>query len=157
MAGQGGRKRIPDKIKQIKGTDQKCRRSKAPSVQSASAMTIPPWLVEGAELYFESIVAELETLGLASNTYSGIAAALAIRLHEIEECNEIILREGRTYTSVGATGTELVKGHPAVAQRNEALRHMQSLSSELGFTPTAINRVGAAGQPKEEKKGFGSL
>lgn len=88
-----------------------------------------------------------------------------MRIYEIEECNRIIQAEGRTYKSetVGKTIIDpvtnepktmikvMVKGHPAVGQKNEAMRHLQSLLAEFGLTPAAIGKIGA-GDGKEKKK-----
>ena len=47
----------------------------------------------------------------------------------------------------------MVKGHPAVGQRNEAMRHLQSLLAEFGLTPASISKVSVT-KKEEDKNDF---
>ncbi len=96
-------------------------------------------------------------MGYLSGSHTEMLALAALRLAEVEELTALIEREGPTYFTIRAVvdahGSPLVgpdgkamysklkKGHPAVSQRSEALRHAQSLLSELGLSPSAMNRI----------------
>lgn len=146
-----GKKAIPDKIKVLKGTNQKCRMRKTDLKQSNGELEYPDWLLKGAENYFDQIKAELIEIGLNSKTYSVVAAMAAERILEIVTCNVDIEENGE----VDRTGS-FPRSNPAVSQRNEARRHLHSLLSELGLTATAVGRLGKAREP-EKKQGFGGL
>lgn len=146
-----GRKATPDIVKEAKGTNQKCRERKVSLKQAPGGIRAPEWLRKDAMKYFEAIRNELDLIGLNSRTYSLIAAMAASRQIEIENCNLDIETNGTKIEN----GT-LIRINPSVTQLNEAMRHLQSLSTELGLTATAVGRVGKI---KEEKDptGFGGL
>lgn len=156
MPGPAGRKAIPDNIKVLKGTNQKCRMRKSGAKQAAGEISMPPFLIsERAKMYFELLREELKLIGMNSRTYSFIAALAAGRMAEIDECEEIVARDGRVLP--GQAPNFVSRTNPAVSQLSEAKRHLQSLCSELGLTPTALGRIGKAKEPEAESKGFGGL
>ena len=147
MPGPAGRKAIPDNIKILKGTDQKCRMRKPEVRHAPCEIQRLDWLPDGAVAYLDGIRAELGTVGLNSSTYSIIANLAARRMCEIHRYDAIVDLEG-----------DMVEGkrHPLIPAINEAQRHLQSLCSELGLTATAIGRIGRKVEP-EKVQGFGGL
>ena len=87
---------------------------------------------------------------MASATDTEVVAMAAQRMAEIEELSAVLAKEGLTYETETASGSMMVRAHPAVGQRNEAMRHLQSLLSELGLTPAARSRVTAAKSTKQD-------
>jgi len=146
-----GRKAIPDHIKVLKGTDQPCRMRNQSKKHSKAEILAPDWMDSGASEYFEHIGSELSGVNLNSQTYSYIAALAASRMAEIKECDELIAAEGRLIASANT-----VRANPVVAQRSDAMRHLQSLCSELGLTPTSIAKAGIK-TGNEKKTGFKGL
>ncbi len=164
--GQGGRKRKPDHLKILEGTFRSDRANPDAPKAAKEGMQCPPWLPAECLEHFLTIKKRLGVYKLDSASWIEAAALIAMRIQEIEECNLTIEKEGRTYRSetVGETIIDaetgepramikvMVKGHPAVAQKNEAMRHLQSLLSEFGLTPASIAKVGATPGKGGDKK-----
>lgn len=136
-----GPKHKPDKVKILKGT-MRAGKSKAVPGQDKAELVAPLWLPDTCYKHFVTVKDRLREHGLDSASWTEAVALIAMRLQEIEECNRVIKDEGRTYKTIGTNGQELTKVNPIVNQKNEALRHLQSLLSEFGLTPSAINKVG---------------
>lgn len=146
-----GKKALPDKIKILKGTNQKCRMRHNEVKQSNGELAYPDWMDPRAKKYFDGIKQQMTDIGLNSETYSDVAAMAANRILEIVICNADIDVNGEV-----DRGGSFPRSNPAVSQRNEAMRHFHSLCSELGLTPTAVGRLGKIKEP-EKKQGFGGL
>jgi P27 family predicted phage terminase small subunit len=94
--------------------------------------------------HFAVLRERIAGLGIASKTDTEALALAASRMAEIEECDEIIREHGRVILEEN----KMPRATPAVAQRNEAMRHLQSLLAEFGLTPAARSKVTA---PKKEQ------
>ena len=94
-----------------------------------------------------SAVAILDEMGIASSADTQIITLCASRIEEIEITTALVEDNGRTYETVSDTGS-MFRSRPEVAQRNEAMRHAQSLLSELGLTPAARSKVSATTKPE---------
>ena len=110
------------------------------------------WLSERAAEIFRERVLLLEGMRLASQSDIDMLAVLASRLESIEICTVSIEDGGRWY--VTANGTR--KPVPALVQRNEDMRHVQSLLAEFGLSPSSRSKVTAA-KKKPEENGFKEL
>ena len=140
-----GRKKIPDKLKIVAGTAQKCRMNENAPEPNDGVAVAPELLSErGAEI-FAQISAILDGMGIASPDDVSALTMLAQRLEQIEETTVLIEDGGYTYV----TDAGLVKANPAVAQRSDAMRHAQSLLAEFGLTPAARSKV-SVGKAKEQ-------
>lgn len=147
MAHQGGRKRKPDHLKIVSGTAQPCRINADAPIAPTSLPVPPGWLtVRGAEI-FHSLVAILDEMGIASSADTQVITLCASRIEEVEITTALVEDNGRTYETVSETGS-MFRSRPEVAQRNEAMRHAQSLLSELGLTPSARSKVSAMTKPE---------
>ena len=106
MPGNAGRKIIPISIKEAKGTRRKDREKevKPPS----SKKPVPPaWLNARAKQIFHHMVKRLETIGLASATYTEAIALLASRMEEVERFDKMLNDEcgnGYVYKSTNSYG-----------------------------------------------------
>lgn len=142
-----GRKRKPDHLKVVAGTDQPCRMNPATPIAPTSLPVPPGWLtVRGAEIFL-NLVNVLDEMGIASSADTQVITLCASRIEEIEITTALVEDNGRTYETVGDTGS-MFRSRPEVAQRNEAMRHAQSLLSELGLTPAARSKVSATTKPE---------
>lgn len=148
MAHQGGRKRKPDHLKIVSGTAQPCRINADAPVPPTTLPVPPGWLtVRGAEI-FHALVAILDEMGIASSADTQIITLCASRIEEIEITTALVEDSGRTYETVSESGCSMFRSRPEVSQRNEAMRHAQSLLSELGLTPSARSKVSAMKKPE---------
>lgn len=146
-----GRKKIPDHIKVVQGTDRPDRMNPDAPEPSPGVAVAPEWLNERAAEIFARLSAILDGMGIASPDDVDNLAMLAKRLEDIEILTVQIEDSGYTYK----TEAGLVKANPAVGQRSDAMRHAQSLLAEFGLSPAARAKV-SAGKPKEENP-FGAL
>jgi P27 family predicted phage terminase small subunit len=112
-------------------------------------LPVPPgWLtVRGAEI-FHGLVAILDEMGIASSADAHIISHCASRIEEVEITTALVEDNGRTFETTSESGSTMYRSRPEVAQRNEALRHAQSLLSELGLTPSARSKVSAMTKPE---------
>ncbi|WP_185982830.1 phage terminase small subunit P27 family [Aureimonas mangrovi] len=150
-----GRKRKPDHLKIVAGTAQPCRMNPDAPKAAADLPSAPEWLSDrGAELFLQ-LVAVIDEMGIASSADAAMLAMAASRLEEVEICTAVIEDGGRFFTSQIERDDEdrivsqQIKGHPAVAQRSEAMRHAQSLLAEFGLSPAARSKVSVTKKPEE--------
>lgn len=156
-----GRKRKPDHLKVVSGTDQKCRMNEAAPAADMQLPDAPDSLSSRAAEIFRQVVRITAGMGIASASDALMFYLLALRIEEVEVCTVVIEDSGRFFVSSveyddeGRVVSQQIKGHPAVAQRSEAMRHAQSLLAEFGLSPAARSKV-STNVPKEENP-FASL
>lgn len=144
-----GRKPKNDQIKIVQGTFRPCRANKNVPDADQTGMAAPSWLPADCLEHFLVIKERIGVYNLDSASWTETAALIAMRVREIEDCNAIIEEEGRTYEAISTSGDKLFKAHPIVAQKNEAMRHLQSLLSEFGLTPAAVSKIaGGSGEKR---------
>ena len=143
-----GNSRKPDHLKIITGTARADRMNPDAPIASTGVCLPPAWLSERACEIFAQYTAILDGMGIASPDDQGALAMLANRLEEIEILSVTIQDGGSTYSTTATSGDKLVRARPEVGQRNEAMRHAQSLLNEFGLTPAARSKVKAT-TPKE--------
>lgn len=142
-----GRKRTPDHLKVVAGTDRPDRMNPDAPKPSADLPDAPEWLSPRGAVIFKQLVAILGPMGVGSSSDAAMLALAASRLEEVEICTAMIEDGGRTFVSNttydddGRVVSQQIKGHPAVAQRSEAMRHAQSLLAEFGLSPAARSKV----------------
>ena len=149
------RPRKPSHLKIIAGTSQKCRTNPNEPDAPSGSPDAPLWLSDRATEIFASLCALIDGMGYLSTADQAVIAMAASRLEEVEIATARIEDGGRTYETTNAQGDAMIRSHPMVAQRNEAMRHAHSLLSELGLTPAARSKVSAGG--KVEDNPFRSL
>ena len=135
------RKRKPDAQKVVEGTFRKTRANPDAPRPDADLPMPPAGLSKRKALYFRLLLERLEPLGVASRTDTEALTIAAKRLAEVEAFNELIAEEGRVVDTVNTRGERMLRANPAVSQRSEALRHLQSLLSEFGLTSAARSKV----------------
>ncbi len=150
-----GRKRKPDHLKVVAGTDRPDRMNPNAPVASTELPEPPRWLSARAAEIFRGLVATIDGMGIASADDTTMLALAASRYEEVEICTAVIEDVGRVYKSVNSQGAEMWRSRPEVAQRSEAMRHAQSLLAEFGLSPAARSRVSAT--PKPEQNPFRAL
>lgn len=138
-----GRKPIPRELKLVRGTLQPCRDNPDAPRPVSTGPVAPAWLDEKAGAHFAVLVGRLESEGRASASHTETIAMAAQRLAEIEALTAELDGGSLTYESQGREGTSMRRMNPAVAARSEAMRHLQSLLSELGLTPASVSKASA--------------
>ncbi len=146
-----GRKKTPDHLKVVTGTDRPDRMNPDQPVVAKGVTTAPGLLSSrGAEIFMR-LMATLDGMGIASPADQDNLSMLAQRLEQVELLTVTIEDSGFTYQ----TDAGLWKARPEVAMRSEAMRHAQSLLSEFGLSPAARSKVSAG--KKDEENPFAAL
>jgi len=156
-----GRKKTPDYLKMVAGTDRPDRMNPDAPKPLPDLPVAPEWLSDRGAQIFDDLVAIITKMGVGSASDTAMLAIAASRLEEVEICTAMIEDGGRTFVSgikydeEGRVVSQQIKGHPAVAQRSEAMRHAQSLLVEFGLSPAARSKVSAS--VPDEQNPFASL
>lgn len=144
-----GRKRKPDHLKIVSGTDRPDRMNPGAPQPKADLPDAPEWLSARAAEIFLHLVGIIADMNIASASDTAMLAMAASRLEEVEICTAIIEDSGRTYQTKTKDGDVMHRSRPEVAQRSEAMRHAQSLLVEFGLSPAARSKVTVNTQPEE--------
>src|SRR3954463_4868623 len=116
--GRGGRKRKPDHLKVVAGTDQPCRMNPNAPAPSKALPEPPEWLSERAAEWFRKIVGTLDGMGIASADHTDMLSLAATRYDEVLDCTAVIEDIGRIQFVHNAMGDRVAKSRPEVAMRN---------------------------------------
>jgi phage terminase small subunit len=165
-----GRKSLLTLVKKAKGTLRKDRINKNEPKPELIPPRSPAFLSPKASEWFGVLTARLQGIGIASVSHTENMMLAAIRLEEIESCDESIRGEGRIiYITEARTYLGQViydkdnkpvlnvraRSNPAVAERSEAMRHLQSLLAEFGLSPASMGKVSTpAAKPANEWSGL---
>lgn len=157
-----GRKQVPEKSKIIRGTFRNDRANPEAPIPDPETPRSPVWLSASAREYFGVLKERLDYMGLLSRTNTEMMALAAERLAEIGYLTRLIEENGPTYISrrydkEGNVLSEMAKTNPAVSQRSEAMRHLQSLLAEFGLSPASVGKTRVTDGRKKKQTGFGSL
>lgn len=150
-----GRKLIPDEIKVVKGTFQKCRSNPNKPDALTGTPKFPKWLTPTAKKYFKALVAVLEEMNTLSRSEAGAIGLCAQCEDDLEKCNNNIKRDGMWIYKRDKDGNVIDKRkNPAVTQRNETIKRLQSLYAELGLTPASRSKVSKVKIEEEKDNPF---
>lgn len=150
-----GPRRKPIEIKKLHGTVRKDRQPQNLIPVVEGTPPAPPWLSTRAAEIFEEMWGMLVAVNVNSSVDVQMLAVCASRQEEVEICTMMIEDQGRFIAhkritraagrSKGAVTTteESFRPNPAIAQRSDAMRQLQSLLSEFGLSPAARAKVGA--------------
>ena len=154
-----GRRRESDAAKKAKGTFRPHRRGMTDELQAKSPLAPPDWLNDAERVHFATLATRVADIKLDSSTYTEALAMAAKRLAEIESCEYLIEQHGRILETLNVNGDTMLRANPAVAMRNEAMRHLQSLLAEFGLSPTSIGKTAGEKSSKagDEPAGFTDL
>jgi phage terminase small subunit len=138
-------------LKALTGTLRQDREPALAEGTPGGEMVVPFMLSDLAQLHFKRIAGMLGGEGRCSPHHADVVALLAQRLEQIEMFQSVLAIEGSTYTTESKNGT-MYRARPEVVLLADAMRHAQSLLSELMLSPTALMRLGAP--PKKQAGGF---
>ncbi|MEI4261031.1 phage terminase small subunit P27 family [Roseovarius sp. D0-M9] len=106
-----------------------------------SGTTPPAFMSDRASQHWPELarlLADMNVLGDGDKIALGL---LCETLAEYLDARDTVETEGATYRAETEAGAVMYRAHPAVAQRNDAARRVQSLLSEFGLTPSARAKV----------------
>lgn len=136
-----GARPLPIAVKMAQGTFRPDRA--APDAPTGDINTIPAppaWLNQRQAEYFRQVALLCSRMKVLAFEDTLMLMLVACRLEEFERLQQDCEDEGYTYIPVGTT---LVKANPKVSQKNDAMRHAQSLLCEFGLSPSARGKVSA--------------
>ena len=153
-----GRKTILTLVKKAKGTLRKDRVNKNAPKPEIITPRAPAFLSPKAAEWFGILTARLQGMGIATVSHTEKMMLAALRLEEVESCDDSIRCDGRMLkfeeikTYLGQivydkddkpVVTIKIRSNPAIAEKSEAMRHLQSLLSDFGLDPVNMGKVSA--------------
>jgi len=138
-----GRKRKPTALRALTGG--KTGNASAPEVTRLRDLDPPAFLSDRAAQHWPDLAGLLSDMGIMGDSDRIALSLLCEALAEWIEAGQTIAQHGATYECTTEAGAVMFRAHPAVAQRADAARRVQSLLSEFGMTPAARAKV--AGLP----------
>ena len=112
----------------------------------------PASLGKEAKTEWRRVYKELSNLGIVTKLDRGILATMCIAWGEIVQMNKRINKDGMLLTGVNDHGDTVIRRHPAVMVRKEAMVQYVKSAGELGCTPSARTRLSVMPKPKEKKQ-----
>lgn len=144
MAGR----KLPTKIKLIKGTEKKCRRNNAEPVPDPSRPAPPDDLSGVALAEWERLSEELYSLGLLTNLDQ---AALAAYCQYYADFWEAVAKLKELGPTIETEKGNLVQS-PWVGIKNTAGKIMRQYLAEFGLSPSS--RAGVTATPQKKANPF---
>ena len=149
-----GRKKLPDNIKALRGTDQPCRMSDKPAVQTAMVVKLPKVGLKGtAKKIFAVVATELMHNNLLDVYGVDMIVAYAREMALYHDMMTEVEREGVTIEVVTKNGV-VSQINPKRKVAEGALASAKSLATEFGMTPSSRSRVSAILNGNEQKDEF---
>ena len=148
-----GRKKLPDNIKALRGTDQPCRMSDKPAVQTSTVIKLPKSGLKGtAKKVFAVVATELMHNNLLDVYGVDMIVAYAREMALYHDMMSDIEKEGVTIEVETKNGT-VIQINPKRKIAEGALSAAKMLATEFGMTPSSRSRVSAImndNAPKDE-------
>ena len=149
-----GRKKLPDSIKALRGTDQPCRMTDKPAVQGATVIKLPKVGLKGtAKKVFAVVATELMHNNLLDVYGVDMVVAYAREIALYHDMMAEIEKEGVTIEVMTKTGV-VTQINPKRKVAKGALAAAKSLAVEFGMTPSSRSRVAALLSGNEQKDEF---
>ena len=138
-----GRKKIPDELKSLRGTDQPCRMESGKTPTVTSVVSLPRSGLKGtAKKVFEVVATELIHNRLLDLVGVDLVVAYAREIGVYHDMMRETEKEGYTIEVMTKHGTTTVV-NPKRKIAESALVNAKSLASEFGLTPSSRHRVAA--------------
>lgn len=142
-----GRKKIPDELKFLRGTDQPCRMTGDTVPAGTAVAALPRSGLKGtAKKVFEVVATELIHKCL-------LVVAYAREMGLYHDMMRVTEKEGYTIEVMTKHGTATVV-HPKRKVAEAALANAKALAAEFGLTPASRSRVAALLSDNTPKNDF---
>lgn len=153
-----GRKKLPNVIKTLRGTDQPCRmEQQLPAAPSQTIINIPKVSLKGsAKKVFVVVATELIHKNLLDIVGVDLVVAYCREMALYHEMMKDLEKEGYTVKVETKTGF-ITQINPKRKIAEGALSAAKALASEFGITPSSRSRVAAllaADTPKDDFADF---
>lgn len=157
-----GRKKTPDQVKILRGTDQPCRMNdQKPTYTTVEKVpTSPKFLTKTGRKIWRTVTEQLISMKLMNVVNADLVAAYCSELSIYVDLTMDLLEEGYTLhlgKVVEVEGEQEIvyteyKANPKRKMAADALSNAQRLSGEFGFTPASQSKIVAPllGKKKDE-------
>ena len=138
-----GRRKIPDSLKTLRGTDQPCRMTDGAKPSATNVVAVPRSGLKGtARKVFGIVAAALIHKRLLEGVGGELVVAYARAMGLYHDMMRAIEREGATVEIITRSGPATVV-NPKRRIAEGALANARSLAAEFGLTPASRHRVAA--------------
>ena len=138
-----GRKKIPDEIKSLRGTDQPCRVAGQAPASGTTVVALPKTGLKGtAKKVFAVVATELINKNLLDVVGVDLVVAYCREMGLYHDMMRDIEREGVTVDVVTKNGV-VTQINPKRKVAEGALSAAKALAAEFGMTPSSRSRVAA--------------
>lgn len=144
-----GRKRTPDHLKVVRGTDRADRRNEAAPKPGRGRPSAPAHLSAVGREMWGYVVKLTDDAGVLTEMDALAVEQLVEAYADWRQARDVVEIEGTHYESENASGGKMIRAHPAVAMRSDAARRFQSLMAEFGLTPASRSKVSVKGDDGE--------
>ncbi len=149
-----GRKKLPNELKSLRGTDQPCRMSDNNTTPTTSVTALPKSGLKGtAKKIFAVVATELINKNLLDIVSVDLVVAYAREMALYHDSMRDLETEGYTIEVTTKNGTATII-NPKRKIAESALSNAKSLATEFGFTPASRNRVQAMLTDNKHKDDF---
>ncbi len=153
-----GRKKLPDNIKALRGTDQPCRmENKIVTLSTQTLITLPKTGLKGtAKKIFVVVATELIYNNLLDRLGTDLLIAYCREMALYHDMMKDLENEGYTVKVATKTGY-IMQVNPKRKVAENALAAAKALAVEFGMTPSSRNRVAAllsGNAPKDDFADF---
>ena len=146
-----GRNRLPDKIKDLRGTSQPCRKTKSDFKTISKLPPPPPYFSKTAKKIYKTVGANILSAKILtpSNLPQFVAYCNEIAIY-FDANEEISTLAGRVEEMSNESGS---RTFPSGMQRVAAmaLQSALKLGREFGFTPATVSRIGVTGKKDNDE------
>lgn len=138
-----GRKKIPDEVKSLRGTDQPCRVAGQAPASGTTVVALPKTGLKGtAKKVFAVVATELINKNLLDVVGVDLVVAYCREMGLYHDMMRDIEREGVTVDVVTKNGV-VTQINPKRKVAEGALSAAKALAAEFGMTPSSRSRVAA--------------
>lgn len=138
-----GRKKIPDEVKSLRGTDQPCRVAGQAPASGTTVVALPKTGLKGtAKKVFAVVATELINKNLLDVVGVDLVVAYCREMGLYHDMMRDIEREGVTVDVITKNGV-VTQINPKRKVAEGALSAAKALAAEFGMTPSSRSRVAA--------------
>lgn len=139
-----GRKRTPTVIKELTGNPGKRALPKDEPKPTKELEFAPGWLDEGPLEHWSYVVNLFQSVpGVAKAPDQAAAVLMCQAIHDFVEANAELEEFGTYQTVTTKSGGDMVRIHPAVGVKKEAMSQILRICSEFGLTPASRTKLKA--------------
>ena len=139
-----GRNKLPDRIKEMKGTDQPSRMSGDKQIfePATKLPACPQWLNKPAKKMYRTLGNCLIRATILNESNVTAFGMMCQEVGTYIELNLDVKKEGYTLTWYDANnGRDVVSANPKIKLASDAYKNAKSMMVEFGLTPAALAKI----------------